>query len=486
MAIIEKEKALDVVRQMVADGQVSQEVAEKYFPELKESEGERTRKYIINHLQEHLKTVRKFLNNGMSAPFSCEEIKMLEASVAWLEKQGEQNLTLPKWKYKKDHTPLLKDSIILNKYGCVAKSPSGALVSDVWVIDYAELAKLPKEEIEKQSEKPVDKIKPKFKVGDVVRLKYGDGLEWLVKEKHEDGNYTIVCADRDDCVLLDDKWELVEQKPADKVKPKFEIGDLITNGILVGKIDRIYEWGYHVYFGDYYSDVPDVENWHKWTIQDAKDGDVLAAHECLVLFKEIDGLNIKCYCTYHYMGCNPSFYVNTLQNKTAFYPATKEQCDILMKAMTDAGYTFDFESKELKKIEEEVNGEDYGIDSLYHAQRILEKTLGKVDGYQSDDGILEHKCAISAVKKLYEQKPNWSEEDGKNLEKTIWYVEKGGKLVFAKTDKLVSWLKSLRPQWKPSEAQISALDFAIDCTVYPEFQDKRKVLIELLEQLKQL
>lgn len=54
---------------------------------------------------------------------------------------------------------------------------------------------------------------------------------------------------------------------------------------------------------------------------------------------------------------------------------------------------------------EEVNGEDYGIDGLYHAQRILEQTLGNVEGYQSDDGILEHKCAISAVKKLSEQKP---------------------------------------------------------------------------------
>ena len=68
--------------------------------------------------------------------------------------------------------------------------------------------------------------------------------------------------------------------------------------------------------------------------------------------------------------------------------------------MTDAGYEFDFEKKELKRVDEEVNGEDYGIDGLYHAQTILEKTLGKVEGYQSDDGILSHKCAIAAVKKI--------------------------------------------------------------------------------------
>lgn len=70
----------------------------------------------------------------------------------------------------------------------------------------------------------------------------------------------------------------------------------------------------------------------------------------------------------------------------------------------------DFTDKEIiawleKQPIEEVNGEDYGIDSLWHAQRILEKTLGMVDGYQTDDGVLEHKAAITAVKKLYEQKP---------------------------------------------------------------------------------
>ena len=72
-----------------------------------------------------------------------------------------------------------------------------------------------------------------------------------------------------------------------------------------------------------------------------------------------------------------------------------------------------------QKPVEDVNGDDYGIDSLWHAQRILEKTLGKVDGYQTDDGILEHKCAISAVKELYGQNPYWSEKDEEMFNYTI-------------------------------------------------------------------
>lgn len=86
---------------------------------------------------------------------------------------------------------------------------------------------------------------------------------------------------------------------------------------------------------------------------------------------------------------------------------------------------FCFDNPYLRLVEqkpvEDINGEDYGIDSLWHAHRILEKTLGKVEGYQSDDGILEHECAISAVKKLYEQKPAWSEEGKKKLDR-IYYI----------------------------------------------------------------
>lgn len=63
---------------------------DELFPDLAESEDERIRNYILSHLQQHLKTVREFSSKGMVTPFSSEEIKMLEASVVWLEKQGEQ------------------------------------------------------------------------------------------------------------------------------------------------------------------------------------------------------------------------------------------------------------------------------------------------------------------------------------------------------------------------------------------------------------
>ena len=73
-----KKETLDVVRQMVADGQVSQEVAEKYFPELRESESERIRKALKEYF------INSFQNNGVAAICGVHIIDIL----AWLEKQG--------------------------------------------------------------------------------------------------------------------------------------------------------------------------------------------------------------------------------------------------------------------------------------------------------------------------------------------------------------------------------------------------------------
>lgn len=210
----------------------------------------------------------------------------IDKNISWLEKQGEQKPTLPKWKYKKDNTPLLRDSIILNKYGGVAKSPSGAIVSDAWVLDYDELAKLPKEE----------KIEPKFKVGD-----------WIITPKNKVLQITSIRGTSYRFNNESHYWEIC------------------------------------------YCD----EQCHLWNIEDAKDGDVLACNEEILLFKSYSAQErIYLYCWYN--GQTNNFYSKeaidillTTTNKVC--PATKEQRNALMKAIKDAGYEWDAEKKELKK-----------------------------------------------------------------------------------------------------------------------------------------
>ena len=104
---------------------------------------------------------------------------------------------------------------------------------------------------------------------------------------------------------------------------------------------------------------------------------------------------------------------------------------------------------ERQKPVEEINGDDYGIDGLYAAMDILNKTLGQVEGYQSDDGILAHKAAMTAVKKLYKQRPaEWSEEDEKILNEIIsdfvGFRTYGTSSLEGHFTECIAWLKSLK------------------------------------------
>lgn len=284
--------------------------------EVEESEDERIRKELIQNLKERFGT-----NGTMGGILDMPKV------LAWLEKQGEQKSNLPKWKYKNDNTPLLRDSIILNKYGCVAKSPAGALVDDVWVINYDELAKLPKEEFEKQGEQP-----------------------------NQDNS------DVKDYNNIDPHFG----KPIDKVEPKFHEGDWVfieeakgyKNGLF--QIKTVDSFGYSF---DEYHTIPFMyeELLSKWTIKDAKDGDVLSYRDgqWIFIYKEkIDDNSFRyhaLYSTIHQdLTINDSGF--TLLGD-AIIPATKEQRDTLEKAIAEVGYAFDFDKKELKKIEQKPTDE---------------------------------------------------------------------------------------------------------------------------------
>ena len=149
-----------------------------------------------------------------------------------------------------------------------------------------------------------------------------------------------------------------EQKPTDKVEPKFHEGDwIIFNGlrllikevvhgyyrtISVGGIPNSYDW--------------DIDNIARlWTIDDARDGDVIFYDDgWTCIFKHIHGIWYSSYC---FITADGEFHtgyeqhaVDSTINGNA-HPATKEQRDLLFQKMKEAGFTFDFDKKELKKIE---------------------------------------------------------------------------------------------------------------------------------------
>lgn len=86
------EEYIEKIKQMVADGQLAKDVAEKYFPELikKVSEDER----VLNEIIEYLKALR-------TTAFSLNQSYLfLEEWIAWLEKQAEQKPV--KWSEEDD------------------------------------------------------------------------------------------------------------------------------------------------------------------------------------------------------------------------------------------------------------------------------------------------------------------------------------------------------------------------------------------------
>lgn len=104
------------------------------------------------------------------------------------------------------------------------------------------------------------------------------------------------------------------------------------------------------------------EQKHLWTIQDAIDGDVLAFYGeykgnkmlQVGIIERYVGKHGGCSNTFKiYVGVNweSNLQIGEYMGCSDIRPATKEQRDTLMKAMADAGYTFDFEERKLKKIE---------------------------------------------------------------------------------------------------------------------------------------
>ena len=147
----------------------------------------------------------------------------------------------------------------------------------------------------------------------------------------------------------------------------------------------------------------------EWTIQDAKDGDMLYSLDSNqpFIYKErnMHG-QATAYCGINKYG---KFFVwNTkdcIITLDKYIPATKSQRDTLMNAMTKAGWQFNFEKKELKLLI--TNGGDFE----------------------------QENC---------EQKPAWSEEDECYMAECINAIATKDGWSFEEKRKTKHWLKSLK------------------------------------------
>ena len=436
-----REEAIKVIKDNWPEGRVLLKLALEFLiPELKESDDERIRKSIIDLVEKQMP--------------KSENKKWM---IAWLEKQGEQKpqgkLALEVWK-----------DMRLEVYQQASGNRHEPNYSDdsTKMFSLTDIDEIIEKVAEKQCEqKNTNKIKPRFKVGDTIRPK-GSMAEYTIESiygecYHGKGwRLTIGC---------DEDYELVEQKPTDKVEPKFKVGDWIVEYNNVNTINQVIKveqiddeyFGYTLddksYFGGSWE-----SSYRLWTIKDAKDGDVL--YECNekkpFIFKELKTKHIgdiASYCDIFNGVFNPNE-----DNWTTLdiVPATKEQCDLLFSKMKEAGYEWDAEKKELKKIEQKSKEKTKFYNSM--DDLIADALIEEIENSELDDRGKHNRIVWI---KSHRQKPTWSEEDEEKQIDTIKYLEifdaQGihGNVALP----CINWLKSLKERytWKPSDEQMEAL-----------------------------
>ena len=247
---------------------------------------------------------------------------------------------------------------------------------------------------------------------------------------------------------------------ADRIVPKFKVGDWVV--FANGNVERITNVGTHGYTfddGDYLLHENCDKQAHLWSIADAKDGDVLVvplpkeyeAGEQIFIFKGINNRDYVDNCIEYYCRiCQGVFYENKNgymgTTSGTFYPATKEQRDTLMKAMRDAGYSFDLEKKELKKIEHDVQ-----LTEFEEAVKDLMNDYRDAIG-DNDATIEEVKEHAAYMLSLIHQNFAWSEEDESYLNTTIAYL-KDAKEFKKNAENCINWLKSIKDKVQPQPKQ---------------------------------
>ena len=408
---------------------------EDSFPELKESEDEKVEKAIFGMVYDS--------DNELWSSYDVSKSDVL----AWLEKQGELVNSLSEGL---DNAHERIDKLIQkNNELCINLEKQGEeKISD-------------KTETMKHSYITTN---PEFFQWIYDRLKY-------VYNENPNVDYMLSLKER-----IEDM-----QKFADKIKPKFKVDDwIIDNKNRVGIIVRILDGHYIISFDGREVQIPfewEGKLFKKWTIQDAKDGDVLCTYECdepKIVFilkgtpKKHYALSYHCYYNIMY----PHFASDSEKgclapNDEDVKPATKEQRDTLFAKMQKAGYEWDAEKKELRLLI--TNGGDFfesencdqkpaewkqeNREELTEFENAMmhigESFFGENAGLDPNDtNTIKEQAEL-----LLELAPKteWSEEDVYNSKLILSTISQDQDLSLETKDKLTSWLKSLKDRVQPKQ-----------------------------------
>lgn len=213
-------------------------------------------------------------------------------------------------------------------------------------------------------------------------------VAWLKKQGKQSNEEPQVYETRDGEVIT-----YSESKGYKVAEPKFKFGDwiILTAGelsvtlqIINVDINRERYW-----FNDgSYLPFADEECMHLWTINDAKAGDVLYySDDTIVIFKYFH--DDSSFCSYCYIDGGVFFTSNDRTPvwwmNNVFYPATKEQRELLFTKMKESGHEWDADKKELV---EQMTGEEHKQYMLEHQdETIYDMSFEEAQDYLSKRGF---------------------------------------------------------------------------------------------------
>jgi len=280
---------------------------------------------------------------------------------------------------------------------------------------------------------------------------------------HKDYEMFFGASVEDICAWLEKQGKLPIPKLRDineVVEPKFHEGDwVIYNNDICQIVKR--EEGCNILVTQFGVEKEPVNERNLstaklWDISDAREGDVLANDHHILILKELvydwssngTSYSVKAYC-----GIKPNGNFEIGKDNWSFcgtlhiHPATKEQRDTLFAKMKKAGYAFNFEKKELKKLGQSE------VTKTSDQEEIAEIPFGAKDSelqeatYYIPKGFHAEVDDDKVVIKKGEKPTAWSEENGRRIQRIsdfIWKNRKGDTDDIYQQEQDVKWLKSLK------------------------------------------
>lgn len=330
---MEKETALKILRERHAKALFSERTAlETLIPELAESEAEWIRRELIDFVDINILSIDERHDRW----------------IAWLEKQGEKESDP---RYENLEEILAADDIYqMSMNDEMVQEAKEKAVNALSGMCIGRLLGLEKQGKQKS-------IKNIMNVWKDMRLEVYQQASGNRNEPNYSDDTTKMFSLNDIDEIIE---KMSEQKPVNNPEPKFKVGDWVVQGRNILKIKCVG----HTYYcfetvGGYVADmfVSEIDSlYHLWTIQDAKDGDIIANGDMVLIFKCFEEPSYRQHII-AYIGLDTCGNIQVTDEYWMLgidgaKPATKKQRDFLLQKMKEAGYKWDAVKKELNKIEQ--------------------------------------------------------------------------------------------------------------------------------------